>query len=249
MSDLSDQRHRTAHGSTSEWILETECLRFSYGALEALRGVSIRVRTASSVAVVGVNGAGKSTLSKVITGFLAPSRGTYSFLGEDITKLGTRGHMRRGAVLVAEGRKVVAGLSVMDNLLIGGSCFGSRRPSSEALDFALEVFPELVEHLDRSVGLLSGGQQQMVAIARALVSEPKLLVLDEPSQGLAPFLQDRLAQSFRDLVAAGVTLIVVEQNLSFAQMCTGTLYALSGGDVGFTGMWPDFLARGGLLEA
>ncbi|MBW8076711.1 MAG: ATP-binding cassette domain-containing protein [Gallionella sp.] len=240
---------RLASPAGSQWILESDALRFSYGALEALRGVSIRVGTASAVGVVGVNGAGKSTLSKVITGFLKPTSGTYKFMGEQISGRGSREHMRRGVVLVAEGRKIVARLSVMDNLLIGASCFGMRRPSSEALEFAIDMFPELIEHMGRPVGLLSGGQQQMVAIARALVSKPKVLVLDEPSQGLAPLLQERLARSFRDLIAAGVTLIVVEQNLSFAQQCTDTLYAVSSGEIGFCGNWSEFLAHGGLIEA
>jgi branched-chain amino acid transport system ATP-binding protein len=227
--------------------LEAHNLTYRYDALEALRGVSISVNAGEAVAVAGVNGAGKTTLVKVLSGFLSASSGEHSLFGERMQDLSAREHMRRGAILVPEGRHLVTRLSVNDNLLLGASCFGAHPPAVEDLEFVFETFPELVEHRHRPAGSLSGGQQQMVAIGRALVARPKVLLMDEPSQGLAPFLQERLAQSFVALLDAGITLIVVEQNLSFARQCTSRLYSIVGGEVDFSGSWEQFSARGGLV--
>ncbi len=229
--------------------LEAQELVFKYDALVALRGVSIKVRPGEAVGIVGVNGAGKSTLVKVLAGFLRASSGRHRFLGMDMDGKTARRHMREGLVLVPEGRQIATRLTVEDNLAIGGSCFGWHRPTTEAIDFAFEVFPELADHRARNAGALSGGQQQMVAIARALVAHPKMLVLDEPSQGLAPFLQERLAGSFHSLREAGITLLVVEQNLSFARQCTSRVYSIVNGQVGFDGGWEQFVAQGGLIGA
>ena len=229
--------------------LEARDIVFKYDALVALRGVSITVRPGEAVGIVGVNGAGKTTLVKVLAGFLRATAGSHLFLGMDAERKTARWHMRQGLVLVPEGRQIATRLTVEDNLAIGASCFGWRRPPSEAIDFAYEVFPELSEHRARNAGALSGGQQQMVAIARALVARPKMLVLDEPSQGLAPFLQERLAGSFDSLREAGITLLVVEQNLSFARQCTSRVYSIVNGQVGFDGDWEQFVAQGGLIGA
>lgn len=244
---------RVAHDEkdpvTAMSAIDAHELAFQYDALEALRGVSMQVNTGEAVGIVGVNGAGKTTLVKVLAGFLKPSSGSYRLFGEEIRRLGARDHMRRGTILVPEGRHIVSRLSVNDNLMLGASCFGARPPAARDIEFVFETFPELLEHRDRRSGSLSGGQQQMVAIGRALVAHPKLLLLDEPSQGLAPFLQERLAQSFVALLDAGITLVVVEQNLSFARQCTSRLYSIVGGEVDFSGSWEDFGARGGLIRA
>jgi len=230
----------------SDAALEIDNVSYRYGALEALRGVSLLVGAGESVAVVGVNGAGKTTLLNVASGLLRAATGSHRAFGE-VMNGGLRLHMRRGIVLVPEGRHVVTRLSVADNILLGGSCRGWRRPPADAVAFAYDVFPELAELSARRAGALSGGQQQMLAIARALVAQPRVLLLDEPSQGLAPFLSERLARSFRRLQEAGITMLIVEQNLSFARQCTTRLYAIAQGSVRFTGSWDDFAANGELI--
>ena len=233
----------------SEQALEIEQVSYRYDALEALRGVSLQVAAGEAVAVVGVNGAGKTTLLNVAAGLLRARSGRHRSFGVPLDRRGLRDHMRHGVVLVPEGRHVVTRLSVADNILLGGSCRGWRRPASSALRFAYEVFPELAEMRDRRAGALSGGQQQMLAIARALVAEPRVLLLDEPSQGLAPFVLERLTASFGQLRQAGITLLIVEQNLSFARNCTGRLYALAQGTVRYSGGWPEFAQAPDLLES
>jgi len=222
--------------------LEVQDVTYRYDVLEALRGVSLAVLEGEAVAVIGVNGAGKTTLLNLAAGLLRARTGNIRAFGEAMGRNRLRDHMRRGIVLVPEGRHIVTRLSVADNVLLGGSCRGWRRPAADAVAFAYEVFPELTELARRRAGTLSGGQQQMLAIARALVASPRLLLLDEPSQGLAPFVAERLAHSFQQLREAGITMVIVEQNLSFARQCTSRLYAIAQGLVRFTGTWSEFAA-------
>jgi branched-chain amino acid transport system ATP-binding protein len=226
--------------------LEIDNVCYRYEALEALRGVSLAVQAGEAVAVIGVNGAGKTTLLNVASGLLRAAAGSHRVFGEVING-GLRQHMRRGIVLVPEGRHVVTRLSVADNILLGGSCRGWRRPPADGIAFAYRVFPELTDLARRRAGTLSGGQQQMLAIARALVAQPRVLLLDEPSQGLAPFVAERLARSFRQLQEAGITMLIVEQNLSFARQCTSRLYAIAQGTVRFSGTWSEFGASADLI--
>jgi branched-chain amino acid transport system ATP-binding protein len=233
----------------SEPALDIEHVSYRYDALEALRGVSLQVAETEAVAVVGVNGAGKTTLLNVAAGLLRARSGAHRSFGVPLDGRGVRDHMRHGVVLVPEGRHVVTRLSVADNILLGDSCHGWRRPPATAVAFAYEVFPELAAIRDRRGGALSGGQQQMLAIARALVAGPRALLLDEPSQGLAPFVLERLAASFGQLQEAGITLLLVEQNLSFARRCASRLYAMAQGTVRYSGGWDTFAATPDLLEA
>jgi branched-chain amino acid transport system ATP-binding protein len=228
--------------------LEIDSVSYRYDALEALRGVSLAVQPGEAVAVIGVNGAGKTTLLNVVAGLLRAAAGRHRAFGQ-VMDGGLRQHMRCGIVLVPEGRHVVTRLSVADNVLLGGSCRGWRRPPADAVAFAYEVFPELAELADRRAGTLSGGQQQMLAIARALVAQPRVLLLDEPSQGLAPFVAERLARSFGQLQEAGITMLIVEQNLPFARQCTSRLCAIASGAVRFTGTWSEFAASGDLIDS
>jgi branched-chain amino acid transport system ATP-binding protein len=229
--------------------LEVRDVTYRYDALEALRGVSLTVLEGEAVAVIGVNGAGKTTLLNLAAGLLRARTGSIRAFGAPAGRGGLRAHMRRGIVLVPEGRHVVTRLSVADNVLLGGSCRGWRRPPADAVAFAYEVFPELTELASRTAGTLSGGQQQMLAIARALVAGPRVLLLDEPSQGLAPFVSERLAGSLRQLQEAGITMLIVEQNLAFARQCTSRLYAMAQGTVRFTGTWTEFTAAEDLIGA
>ena len=229
--------------------LEIREATYRYDALEALRGVSLTVQEGEAVAVIGVNGAGKTTLLNLAAGLLRARTGSLRAFGVPAGRGGLRAHMRRGIVLVPEGRHVVTRLSVADNILLGGSCRGWRHPPAGAVAFAYDVFPELAAMASRRAGTLSGGQQQMLAIARALVAGPRVLLLDEPSQGLAPFVAERLAGSLRQLQEAGITMLIVEQNLAFARQCTSRLYAIAQGTVRFTGTWPGFTAEGDLIGA
>ena len=229
--------------------LEIEGVTYRYDVLEALRGVSLTVTEGEAVAVIGVNGAGKTTLLNIAAGLLRARTGSHRAFGEAMDRRGLRYHMCHGIVLVPEGRHIVSRLSVADNVLLGGSCYGWRRPSPDAIAFAYDTFPELAQLRERRAGSLSGGQQQMLAIGRALVARPRILLLDEPSQGLAPFIQERLARSFGQLRAAGITLVIVEQNLSFARQCTDRLYAVAQGTVRFTGTWQEFAASEDLLSS
>lgn len=229
--------------------LEVEHVSYRYDALEALRGVSIQAAAGEAIAVVGVNGAGKTTLLNIVAGMLRARSGSHRSFGVPLDKRGLRDHMRHGVVLVPEGRHVVTRLSIADNILLGGSCHGWRRPAADTVTFAYEVFPELAEMRGRRAGALSGGQQQMLAIARALVARPRVLLLDEPSQGLAPFVLERLAVSFGQLRQAGITLLIVEQNLSFARSCTSRLYAIAQGTVRYSGGWEEFAMTPDLLES
>ena len=237
----------TVYDSTQPALGCTDIV-FNYGVLRALRGVSLEVGVGSSVGVVGVNGAGKSTLLGVLSGHLSASSGGHSTFGVDLHGRGLRDHMRKGVVLVPEGRHVIGKLSVYDNLLLGRSCFGFKKPEKSLLDFVFEVFPEVYGRRDLKAGALSGGEQQMLAIARALLAQPRILLLDEPSQGLAPKVQERLASSFAALLKSGVTMLIVEQNLSFARSCTSSIYALAQGEVRFHGDWESFASKADLLE-
>ncbi len=228
--------------------LDVREVSYSYGPLRAVRGVSLAVHPQEAVAIVGSNGAGKSTLLGILAGLLRAESGSHAIGGRVMARAGMREHMRQGTVLVPEGRRVLSRLTVRDNLLLGASCRSWRRPSAERVDFALEVFPELFELGPRKAGSLSGGQQQMLAIGRALVAGPSLLLLDEPSQGLAPVVLERLVGSFAALRAAGVTLLVVEQNLSFARWCTDRVYAMTQGSIRFEGDWDVFARKERLVE-
>lgn len=239
----------SAAGNARVTAIEAVDLRFRYGAVEALRGVSLVAFEGESVAVVGVNGAGKSTLLALLSGLVRARSGTHAVFGDRLDGRGLRHHMRSGTVLVPEGRRLITRLTVADNLLLGDSCHGWRRPSQASLAVAYDLFPELATCNDSLAGSLSGGQQQMLAIGRALVCRPKVLLLDEPSQGLAPVVQDRLIACFRQLQDSGVTLVIVEQNLGFAQQCTDRVCSLVQGANRFEGTWDQFVAGEDILQA
>lgn len=241
-----DQRATSVPGQ--EFLLEAQGLSFSYGPLQAVRDVSLAVRAQESVAIVGSNGAGKTTLLGVIAGLLRADEGSHFIGARKMDDVGMRRHMQLGTVLVPEGRRVLSRLTVRDNLLLGASCHSWRRPASSDLEFAHDIFPELVDLQSRRAGSLSGGQQQMLAIGRALVSKPTLLLLDEPAQGLAPVVLERLVGSFANLRTSGLTLVVVEQNLSFARQCTDRVYALTQGAIRFDGDWETFARNQHLVE-
>jgi len=212
-------------------ILEVVDLIAGYGRIEALHGVDMRVERGEAVTAIGANGAGKTTLLKTIAGLIRPRRGRISLEGENVTSWSAERRARAGIALVPEGRQVFPDLSVRDNLLLGA--YGRRRQSGipEDIDKAVALFPILGERAQQLAGTLSGGQQQMLAIGRGLMSRPKVLLLDEPSLGLAPLAVREVVDKLVALAEAGSTLVLVEQNAAAAFRVAARGYVLDRGEV------------------
>lgn len=189
-------------------MLKIEDLVFSYGKIQALKGVSFEVRQGEILSIVGANGAGKSTLMKCIAGLLKPQGGTISYNGEPLPKA-ANAVVAKGIAMVPEGRWIFPNLTVEENLLMGGYLSKDRK---SGLERAYEMFPKLKERRGQRAGTMSGGEQQMLAIARGLMSQPKLLVLDEPALGLAPLIVNEVIDYIDQINQQGVTILLVEQN-------------------------------------
>ena len=212
-------------------ILEVVDVVAGYGRIEALHGVGMRVEQGEAVTTIGANGAGKTTLLKTIAGLIRPRRGRISLEGQNVTGWSAERRARAGIALVPEGRQVFPDLSVRDNLLLGA--YGRRRQSgiTEDIDKVVALFPILGERGQQLAGTLSGGQQQMLAIGRALMSRPKVLLLDEPSLGLAPLAVREVVDKLVALAEAGSTLVLVEQNAAAAFRVAARGYVLDRGEV------------------
>jgi branched-chain amino acid transport system ATP-binding protein len=216
-------------------MLEVRGIETYYGNIPALRGISIDVPAGSVVAILGANGAGKTTLLKTIAGVLRPRSGTVSFLGEEITGLPSHKIVRRGVALVPEGRAILSRMTVRENLEMGAF---PRRDAKKVLldmDRVMERFPVLKERTGQLGGSLSGGEQQMLSIARALMSAPKLLLLDEPTLGLAPIVVADIFSIIREINAAGTTILLVEQNVRQALKVSAYTYVLETGKIALSG--------------
>jgi branched-chain amino acid transport system ATP-binding protein len=192
-------------------MLSVEDIYCSYGPVEAVRGVSIVAPKGSVVCILGPNGAGKSTTLKAIAGMVRPRKGRVLLDGRDVTRVGPAGKLARGIALAPEGRRILADFSVRDNLRLGGHVLSRRKVEARIRDLA-ELFPLLRERLNQSGGSLSGGEQQMLAIARALMTEPDVLLLDEPSLGLAPIVTRQVLDAVVRIREQGTTTVLVEQN-------------------------------------
>ncbi len=216
-------------------LLEVEAVSVRYGAVTALTAVDLAVGPGEIVAVVGPNGAGKSSLMGVIAGIVAPAAGRVRFRGEDILGQPLERTVRRGIAFVPEGRHVLSGLTVLENLVLGATVRADRAAVAADIDFFLDLFPVLRERRDQPAGRLSGGEQQMLVIARALMSRPALLILDEPSLGLAPRITDRVYETVAEVRGRGVSILVVEQNAARALKAADRTYVLNGGAVRLSG--------------
>jgi branched-chain amino acid transport system ATP-binding protein len=212
-------------------LLAVDDLAVAYDGMRALSGVSLRAQAGAIVALVGANGAGKTSLLRAISGLVRSTSGTILFAGDDITREPAHRIVRRGIAHVPEGRRVFASATVRDNLLLGA--YVDRDPANRKarLDAAFAAFPILRERLDQRASTLSGGEQQMLAIARGTMSGPRLLMLDEPSLGIAPILIPRIYDGVRAIAAGGTTVLLVEQNVREALRAADTAYVLQTGRV------------------
>ncbi len=215
-------------------MLEVREVETFHGDIQALKGVSVSVPEKSIVSIIGANGAGKTTLLRTIAGALAPRSGTVSFLGEPIAGLPPHRILRRGIALVPEGRAILARLTVRENLEMGA--FVRKDPGVAAdMERLMDRFPILRERQGQLGGSLSGGEQQMLAIARALMSSPRLLLLDEPTLGLAPLVVSEIFRTIRQIHAAGTTVLLVEQNVKQAMKVSSCTYVLETGRIVLSG--------------
>jgi branched-chain amino acid transport system ATP-binding protein len=212
-------------------MLEADRLEVAYGDATALWGVSLGVGEGELVSVVGPNGSGKTTLINAIAGLLPVRSGRLRFGGEDLTRLAPHEVSSRGIALVPEGRRLFAGMTVEENLEIGGYAPGARGARRARLERVYAIFPVLRARRRRAAGTLSGGEQQMVAIGRALMSGPRLLLLDEPSLGLAPTVVDRVFEVVEDLHREGTAVLLVEQNVARALAVASRAYVLAEGRI------------------
>jgi branched-chain amino acid transport system ATP-binding protein len=215
----------------SNELLAAAGVAANYGAFNALHGVSINVRRGAFVALIGSNGAGKTTLVKVINGLLRPQAGTVRFDGADMRSCAPHERTRRGVATVAEGRKTFGELTVAENLLAGGTFSRVKAKRLEKLDECYHIFPKLYERRSQLVGTLSGGEQQMVAIGRALMTCPSLLVLDEPSTGLSPRVVADIFHVLKQLAAGGMGILLVEQNVALTLEVAEYAYVLARGEL------------------
>ena len=222
-------------------LLRVEGISVFYGDLQALWDVSLTVEEGEIVSIVGANGAGKTTTLRTIAGFIKPARGDVVFEGERITGLPPHRVARMGISYVPAEREIFPNMTVMDNLLLGAYTNKSARSYEESLEAVFQIFPVLAERRRQLAGTMSGGEQQMLAIARGLMSSPRLLMLDEPSTGLAPKLVEELFRTIRRISEGGLTILLVEQNLKQALELADRAYVLETGRVKLHGTGEELL--------
>jgi branched-chain amino acid transport system ATP-binding protein len=232
-------------------LLELEGVSVAYGRIQALRGISLSVQEGQIVSLIGANGAGKTTTMKTISGLLGLQSGRMVFDGEDLTKVRADLRVRRGICQVPEGRGIFPGMSVLENLDMGGFVRSDRRSAEFAADLerAFTLFPRLAERRHQVGGTLSGGEQQMLAIGRALMARPRLLLLDEPSMGLAPQFIAQIFRVIEEINAEGVTVLLVEQNATQALGLAHQAYVLETGEVTRSGPGSELLADPSIRDA
>ncbi|ANY15154.1 ABC transporter ATP-binding protein [Bordetella pseudohinzii] len=229
-------------------MLEVRGLEVNYGHIEAVRGISLDLRAGEITALVGANGAGKSTTLLALSGLLPKAAGRIVFEGEDITNLPPHQLVMRGIVQVPEGRAILTTMTVLENLELGAYRRGLKNLDSD-LEYVFNLFPRLKERIHGMAGNLSGGEQQMLAIGRALMAKPRLLLLDEPSMGLAPIVVQDIFRSLRAINADGLTLFLVEQNVRQALKIAQQGYVLENGAMALEGTGRELLGHPRVLEA
>ena len=233
----------------SETMLKVEDLHVYYGMIQALKGISFEVNRGEIVSLIGANGAGKTTTLHTITGLLHPKKGTVSLRGQDITHTPAHKIVSMGMVHVPEGRRIFQGLSVYDNLLLGSYSRKNKAEIEADMEAVFNQFPRLKERRRQLAGTLSGGEQQMLAMGRALLASPELIVMDEPSMGLSPLLVGEVFEIIESLRAAGKTVLLVEQNAKKAMTISDRVYVLETGSVTMSGNAADLINDDSIKKA
>jgi branched-chain amino acid transport system ATP-binding protein len=230
-------------------LLEVRDLDVAYGHVRAVQGIDFSVADGEICTLVGANGAGKSTTLLALSGLLRPRSGSIRFAGEELTRLKTHQIVERGLVQVAEGRAILTTMSVRENLELGAYRRHDRSAVASDLERVLHLFPRLQERLGAQAGNLSGGEQQMLAIGRALLAKPRLLLLDEPSMGLAPIIVQAIFRTLRDINAQGLSIFLVEQNVRQALKVARHGYVLESGQIVLSGTGAELLNDPRVLAA
>ena len=216
-------------------MLEVKDLQVYYGMIQAIKGISFEVNQGEVIALIGANGAGKTTILHTVTGLIAPKAGSIVFEGQDITKIPAHKIVSMGMAHVPEGRRVFAQLSVYDNLKMGAYTRKDKNEIEESLEMVYKRFPRLEERKNQMAGTLSGGEQQMLAMGRALMSKPKIILMDEPSMGLSPIFVNEIFNIIQDVSASGTTVLLVEQNAKKALSIADRAYVLETGNIALEG--------------
>ena len=222
-------------------LLKVTGLKVAYGGIQAVKGVDFEVREGELVTLIGSNGAGKTTTMKAITGTLAAADGDIEYLGKSIKGKGSWDLVREGLAMVPEGRGVFTRMTITENLQMGAYIREDKPEIANDIDMVFGIFPRLKERKDQLAGTMSGGEQQMLAMGRALMSRPRVLLLDEPSMGLSPIMVDKIFEVVRDVSARGVTIVLVEQNASRALGIADRGYVMESGTVTMNGPAKDLL--------
>ncbi len=222
-------------------LLKVKGLKVAYGGIQAVKGVDLEVRKGELVSLIGSNGAGKTTTMKAITGTQAMLAGDIDYLGQSILGQGPWDLVKQGLAMVPEGRGVFTRMTIIENLQMGAYIRSDASAVADDMEKMLDLFPRLRERKDQLAGTLSGGEQQMLAMARALMSRPKVLLLDEPSMGLSPIMVDKIFQVLKEVNAQGMTVLLVEQNASRALAIADRGYVMDSGLITMTGAGRDML--------
>ena len=223
-------------------LLQVKNLKVAYGGIQAVKGVDFEVREGELVSLIGSNGAGKTTTMKAITGTLPLASGEIEYLGKSIQGQGPWDLVKQGLAMVPEGRGVFARMTITENLQMGAYVRSDKAGITQDIEKVFTIFPRLRERKDQLAGTMSGGEQQMLAMGRALMSRPKVLLLDEPSMGLSPIMVDKIFEVVRDVYAQGVTVLLVEQNASRALALANRGYVMDSGLITMTGSGKDLLS-------
>ncbi|HIT13073.1 MAG TPA: ABC transporter ATP-binding protein [Candidatus Scatomonas merdigallinarum] len=230
-------------------MLEIKDIEVYYGVIQALKGISFEVNQGEVIALIGANGAGKTTTLQTITGLLQAKKGSISFEGKDITRTPAHNIVKLGIAHVPEGRRVFSNLTVYQNLRMGAYTRADKNEIEESLNLVYERFPRLQERKNQMAGTLSGGEQQMLAMGRALMSKPKLIVMDEPSMGLSPIFVNEIFDIIRKVSAEGTTVLLVEQNAKKALSIADRAYVLETGQIVLSGKAEDLLKDDSVKKA
>ena len=226
----------------AQTLLKVSGLKVAYGGIQAVKGVDFEVREGELVSLIGSNGAGKTTTMKAITGSLPLAGGDIEYLGKSIKGQGPWDLVRQGLAMVPEGRGVFTRMSITENLLMGAYIRSDKAGVAQDIERVFSIFPRLRERKDQLAGTMSGGEQQMLAMGRALMCRPKVLLLDEPSMGLSPIMVDKIFEVVQEVYAQGVTVLLVEQNASRALALANRGYVMESGLVSMSGSGKDLLA-------